>query len=54
MDQEVSQNGHTKITRKYIYLIPVGEFNKFLNLIGIEPNCVNSLLESRKKNEEFK
>lgn len=52
MDEEVAANGPKKITRKYIYLIPVGEFNKFLNLIGVHPDFVNSLLESRKVNEK--
>jgi len=51
MDQQID-GGQGTITRKYIYLIPVGQFNNFLKLFDLQSYCVQTLTEARKANEK--
>ena len=49
--QILTKENYGAFNRKYIYLIPVGEFQNFLTLIGIDAECSAKLLKIRKDNE---
>jgi hypothetical protein len=49
--QMIASENYGKYERQYIYLIPVGEFQNFLTLIGIDSDCSDKLLKMRKDNE---
>lgn len=49
--QIMTSENYGKYKRQYIYLIPVGEFQNFLTLIGIDSDCSDKLLKMRKDNE---
>lgn len=50
-DMILTRENYGYQNRKYIYLIPVGEFKNFLTLIGIDSDCSDKLLKMRKDNE---